>query len=440
MFIAPESRDKVMKAAADNSEEPLEMQVLTKDGTRITVESRGKSVTMGGRNMRIVAVRDITDRKRAEHEIWIAKEKAENATKLKDKFVALVSHDLKGPIGAIRGMAQISLEGGLSPDEVRGYARHFYESANGLLAMIDKLLDISRLQSGAIRPDKQVFKLKPLAMETMAKISHLSKAKGLRISDETDENALLYADRTLAGEILLNLLTNAIKFTNPGGAITILSPTTRSFAVKDSGVGIKPEILPDIFRHDVKTVGYGTAGELGTGLGLPFCQEIMAAHKGVLRVESGENGTVFFAEFPEAKPIVMLADDQEVHRLMMKEQIEKFSNVDFIEANSGREALERLETCRPVLLISDINMPDMNGFELLRELRKTRTKEELPVIISTALAGSSSPTLDKTLDNKTHAFDLGANDFIMKPIVPAEFTKLVKPFLSSVALPAPANV
>jgi CheY-like chemotaxis protein len=155
----------------------------------------------------------------------------------------------------------------------------------------------------------------------------------------------------------------------------------------------------------------------------------MAAHGGTMRAESDKSGSTFFAEFPNEKPIVMLVDDQEVHRVMMKEQMEKISSVDFVEANGGREALERLNSCRPVLVISDINMPDMDGFELLAEIRKIYTLEELPVIISTALTGSSSPRQEKTIDNKSYAFELGANDFIMKPIVPDEFIPRVKRYL-----------
>ncbi|MBI3795082.1 MAG: response regulator [Nitrospinae bacterium] len=362
-------------------------------------------------------------------ELRFAKEKAEQATKLKDKFMSLVSHDLKGPIGAMKGLMQVSMLPDTTPDEVTNCSRHCYESAVGLLEMIDKLLDISRLQTGAIRPDKTGVDFYSLSITTVAKVSQLAIDKGISLVNQTPSDMRLFADKTLVGEVLLNLLTNAIKFTPAGGTITVYSPGKAIFAVSDTGGGVPEKLLPDLFRHDVKTIGVGTSGEVGTGLGLPFCQDIMSAHGGKLRVENGQNGAVFFAEFPDEKPVVMLVDDQEVHRVLMREQIEKICPVDFVEASTGVEALAKLKNCNPVLIISDINMPDMNGFEFLKEVRKLHTQDELPVIISTAISGSSSPSAGTAIDNKSVAFELGANDFIMKPIIPVEFVPRVKRYL-----------
>jgi signal transduction histidine kinase len=362
-------------------------------------------------------------------ELQVSKEMAERATKLKDKFVSLVSHDLKGPIGAIRGLMRMAQDEKSDMKLMHELSTRVYNSSSGLLEMIDKLLDISRLQTGSIQPEKRVFYLFAIAEETFFKLGPLAEAKGIALRSDVPRNIRILADRTLIGEVLANLVSNAIKFTPQGGAVTVFAPGPRTLAVRDTGAGIPEKILPDLFRADVKTTGVGTAGETGTGLGLPLCEDIMKAHGGNMRVETGPEGTTFFATFPDAKPVVMLVDDQEVHRAMMKEQIIKISNVDFIEAGNGREAMEKLVECDPVLVITDINMPEMDGFEFLRELRRWHTITELPVIVSTALTGSSSPTTEKTIDNKTFAFELGANDFIMKPIVPAEFVPRVKRYL-----------
>lgn len=231
-------------------------------------------------------------------ELRAAKDTAENATLLKDKFLSLVSHDLKGPIGSIRGMSQIASQEANSMGQMRDSAKLTLEITNGLLGLIDQLLDISRMQTGEIKLDKFDFSAFSLSQEIIAKISQLAHNKEIRLVNEVSPDSHLLADRTLAGQVLLNLLTNAIKFTPHGGTIKIYMAAERTLAVKDTGIGVKPEMLPNLFRHDIRTVGYGTDGEVGTGLGLPFCQDIMRAHGGTLRVETGETGSIFFAEFP----------------------------------------------------------------------------------------------------------------------------------------------
>jgi signal transduction histidine kinase len=153
------------------------------------------------------------------------------------------------------------------------------------------------MQTGEIKPDWADLDVFNLSQETIAKISLLAEDKGIRLVNDVPYNAHLFADRMLVGQVLLNLLTNAIKFTPRGGTITVYMSTELTLAVRDSGIGINGKTVSDLFRHDVRTVGYGTDGEIGTGLGLPFCQDIMTAHGGTLRVETGDTGSTFFAEF-----------------------------------------------------------------------------------------------------------------------------------------------
>jgi signal transduction histidine kinase len=231
-------------------------------------------------------------------ELRVAKDNAENANLLKDKFVSIASHDLKVPIGAIRELLNASLDPTLSPEEVRNNAKSCHDGTKGLLEMIDKLLDVSRLQTGSIHPEKEGFDLLPVTLEVLNKVSPLADAKGIRIINVIDWRDYLYADKVLAGVVMQNLLTNAIKFTPKGGIVTIYVPAPNTVAIKDTGVGIPMSMKPYLFRHDVKTVRLGTAGETGTGLGLPFCHDIMKAHGGVLTVETGETGAIFYAKFP----------------------------------------------------------------------------------------------------------------------------------------------
>jgi CheY-like chemotaxis protein len=154
----------------------------------------------------------------------------------------------------------------------------------------------------------------------------------------------------------------------------------------------------------------------------------MKAHGGELRVETSENGSTFHVVLPMEKAVVLLVDDQEVHRAIMKEQLLTVSDVEFVEANNGKQALERLKEAKPILVITDLNMPEMDGFQLLKEIRSIWSSDELPVIVSTALSSSGSRE-GGSIDTKTTAFNYGANDFIMKPIVPEDFIPRVKRYL-----------
>jgi signal transduction histidine kinase len=231
-------------------------------------------------------------------ELRLAKERTEEATKLKDKYLGLVTHDLKGPISAISGLMHTSLRKNADHDLVHKCVARVYETSLGLIEMINRLLDINRLQTGSIQLDKTSFDVLQLSQETVAKVSPLAEMKGITLVNDIPSGMILSADKTLAGEVLINLLTNAIKFTRETGTIRIFSLPNGTIAVSDTGVGVPQNVIPDLFKHDVRTVGVGTKGEVGTGIGLPFCQDIMRAHGGILRVETGPTGSTFFAEFP----------------------------------------------------------------------------------------------------------------------------------------------
>lgn len=231
-------------------------------------------------------------------ELAKSRETAVAATALKDKFISIISHDLRGPLGAIRALMQFSQKPEATADELRRHTKVALNSSESLLEMLDKLLDISRLQTGQIVPKKTGFGLWGEADMALEKLLPVAGIKGLAIHNNISRDAVLFADKELVGAVLLNLLSNAIKFTPQGGTITVFQTSPGVFAVRDTGSGINPKLLPDIFRHDVKTTSVGTEGETGTGLGLPFCHDILRSHGGSLRVDTTPTGSTFIAEFP----------------------------------------------------------------------------------------------------------------------------------------------
>lgn len=237
-------------------------------------------------------------------ELRQAKEQAEAATKLKDRFVALVSHNIRGPLATIKGYIQLSRAkkdgDGANKTDISDWLATSEKIADDLMESVGKILDVSRLQAGNISLNKSRFNLHDFARRWIGKISLAAAQKDITINNEIPQTGELTGDADLLGEVIVNLLTNAIKFTQNGGTVTLFTPTSSTIAVRDTGIGVQEAILPDIFRYEAFTSTSGTAGERGTGVGLPYCQDIMNIHGGLLRVETSPAGSTFFMEFPPA--------------------------------------------------------------------------------------------------------------------------------------------
>lgn len=226
-------------------------------------------------------------------------EEIRNANKMKDQFVALISHDLRSPLFGIKGMLDIFREENaeylLKGGENRTFDR-LSESINGLIALMERLLEHARLKTGDIRPEMMNFNARVLVQELIARLSHMASVKNIVIKNELPDSTQVYADPDLYGQALHNLLSNAIKFSGRGGEITVSSAGESEIVVQDNGVGIEEKLLADLFNENVRTTTYGTDGEKGTGLGLPYSYNIMKAHGGELRVVSKKGeGTEFRA-------------------------------------------------------------------------------------------------------------------------------------------------
>jgi signal transduction histidine kinase len=247
---------------------------------------------------------EMDQRKLAEEEANASRDRAESATKLKDKFISLVSHDLRGPIAGVRN----SLEVIFNPDEYdfdektkKEMVKDVIQVSDRLIAMIDELLDVSRFQTGKIKLSKSQFDAEKAVSDTISNLSPLAVKKGVTLKNELPKEMKLFADQALIGEVITNLVSNSIKFCTKGESVRLFIPakSPSTIAVKDNGAGIPKSFLPDLFRHEVKTSTIGTEGEKGTGLGLPYCREIMEAHGGSLTVESTEGkGSTFYARLP----------------------------------------------------------------------------------------------------------------------------------------------
>jgi len=367
---------------------------------------------------------DITNRKLMEDELRDAKEQAEEATNLKDQFVSLVAHDLRSPFSSIIGLLKILDSDTDHPlnETQKDIVDRVLKSGENLITMIDQLLDISRLRTGKIMLEARFFDGQAVASMVIDEVKSLAEKKSIRIVNDVPGMTRLYADFDLFSQVLRNLLSNAIKFCGQGDIITLFAQTgsKAAISVKDTGVGVSQSILPDIFKHEIKTSTRGTSGESGTGLGLPFSHDIMKAHGGSLTAVSIEgDGAVFHASLPEVYPKVLIVGDDQIDRLLLKQYLEGLS-VDIVEAVSGEEAVGFLEKETPNLIISDMVMPGMGGLKLLEQVKSNLRTKSIPVIMVTS--GSD-------IKNREKAFQLKADDYMAKPLLREDFIPRVRRFV-----------
>lgn len=338
-----------------------------------------------------------------------AKKQAEEATKLKDRFVALVSHDLKNPLTSILGFLQIinnELES-LSKSDIKYMIQVAMESGENMKQLIDDVLDISRIRSGKMAMNQKFIDAAAVVKKSLFPLQPLADKKNVEISVLVPPKTRIYCDAILMEQVVQNLVSNAIKFCNGGDKITISIPRGAGsvISVADTGAGINPENLPNIFSHEIKTSTQGTAGEMGTGFGLPLSRDIMEAHGGTLTVKTEVGkGTEFFAGLPDVKPKVLLVDDDRLTREIIKKILEGL-DLKIIEAEGANQALAAVQKEMPHLVLTDLNMPGLSGFDLINELRKNAATASLPIIAITS---------DSSIGPREKAMQLGADDFVLK--------------------------
>ena len=370
-------------------------------------------------------VNDISLRKKAEDEL---KKSTDNLVKLnetKDRFISIISHDLRTPFSSILGFTDLLLnDEGLTDEEKKQYVTFIRESSSSMLSLVNSLLDWTRLQTGRIKfePEKSsVFKIINKSLNTLKGTAF---QKGIKLKSLVPEDVFVFIDEDLILQVFNNLISNAVKFTNRNGNIVIsVSPSDTlrflEFSVKDDGTGIQKEDLDKLFKVDSKFTSEGTAGERGSGLGLSLVKEIIEKHGGRVWVESEYGyGSDFKFTLPVASANILLVDDSRTDKLLYSKILKHIApdyNIDI--ASDGKEALDKILNSPPALVISDHSMPVMNGYELTKNVINSDIKGKPPIIILAA-----------ELDRST-IFDynqLGIENVFQKPVNLSDFKKAVE--------------
>ncbi|MBF0171108.1 MAG: response regulator [Nitrospinae bacterium] len=406
-----------------------ELRVRRADGTdgfvalRLRAERRpdGRRVVHG-------ITYDVTERMRAFNDLTEAKQKADQANFLKGRFVSLVSHDLKSPLSGVLSVLRLLQEDrDLDPELRRTLVAKSAASVEGLIGFINQILDHSRISEGTLAPRKEFLDPLVLVQRQIENVLPAAEKKGVVIETELATPVRFFADPALLGQALANLLSNAIKFTPPGGKVVVATEEGNRLSVADTGVGVDPSFLPDLFRQEVRTSSFGTAGEKGSGMGLPFAADVVQAHRGTLTVASAPGqGTRFTITLPVVKRVVLIVEDEPAHRQMMRRLAIGLDGVDTVEAIDGREGLAALARGIPDLIVTDIQMPVVDGFAFIEEVRKNPALDHVPIIVATA-AWTVGPR--DQLDLRQKGMQKGASDFVIKPVTEANFVPALRRYL-----------
>jgi signal transduction histidine kinase len=229
-----------------------------------------------------------------------------NINTQKDKFFSIIAHDLRGPFNGFLGLTELLVNDldFMTNEEIQFAAGSMKSSANNLNRLLENLLEWSRMEQGLIAFKPQEYKLKSVVDECVLTFKDIAQKKAIKINYSIDEEITVFADNNILHAVVRNILSNAVKFTPKGGNVIIQvneDDTNTTISITDSGIGMNPKMVENLFRLDVQTNRKGTNDEPSTGLGLILCKEFVEKHNGEIWLESvEEQGTTFYFSFPKA--------------------------------------------------------------------------------------------------------------------------------------------
>ena len=426
---------KNMEKVISQKRSQFEFKHRLKNGSIRDVEVFSSNIEYGNKELLHSIIHDITVRKQAEKALLKSKEKAEESDRLKTAFLQNMSHEIRTPMNAIMGFSSLLAENYNNKPKLEQFSEIIKLRCNDLLEIINDILDISKIESGQLSVNSEICDLNELFTELTVFFKEQQKRIGKQqiklifMGDGNSSEIAIVTDKVKLRQIFINLIGNAFKFTDAGkieGGCKFDANRNLVFYVSDTGVGIPPDKQNVIFDRFIQ-LNQGSENLItGTGLGLSIVQGLVKLLGGEIKLESEiEKGTTFYfsipfkiaqSVFPVQTPIdesyeynflgknILVVEDDHYNTLYIKEILSD-SGLNIIHTASGQEAVQIAASQAIDLVLMDIQLPDLNGFEAIRQIKLQ--KPGLMIIAQTAYASN---------EDKQKAFDAGCIDYISKPL------------------------
>lgn len=443
--IHPEDAQQVfhgLKALFEKGYHHHEYRFRNEDGSYRWVYDELKLVCdRGGTPIEIIGYwADVTEKRQALDDLKLAKREAEQANRAKTDFLSHMSHELRTPMNAVLGFSELlrnDQENPLSKEQMDS-VNEVIRAGQHLMSLIDDVLDLARIESKNIEVVLEHISLEEVIAESLAILNYSSVTTGIKIYENIKQakGQYLLADRTRLIQVIVNLLSNAIKYNRPGGTVRIdyekTSHGRTRIAVQDTGFGIRESERHRLFKPFVRL---GQDGDIigGTGIGLVISKNLVELMNGNIGFESSEDsGSIFWIEIPNAKILgsnkqesgrwtrgashalpenrnysVIYIEDNAANMKLVEALFRKHPQIQFLKANNGLDGLEIINRTLPDLVLLDLNLPKMDGFEVLDNMKRNEETKHIPVVAISANA--------RTKD-VARGVEAGFEDYLTKPL------------------------
>jgi PAS domain S-box-containing protein len=428
--------ETIINSSPDSINRRLELTALRRNGEEFPIELTIWS--SGGENDRTfnAFIRDITDRKRAELAVQQAQLEAEDANRAKSEFLSRMSHDLRTPLNAVLGFAQLLSADALN-DSQRECVNQIVKGGGHLLDLINEVLDIARIESGRLSLSPEPVDVHDLVQHSVELVRPLAEQRGIRlvVDASTIPSRPAVADRQRLSQILLNLLSNAVKYNLQGGAVTLSfeeqADSRIRINVTDTGAGIAPEKLQLLFQP-FERLGAETTSIEGTGLGLTLSRGLAEAMGGSLGVRTAvDRGSTFWVELASTEAplaagreaplpptslaprssggpaVVLYIEDNTSNVRLISRLLGSRPSVTLLHAADGETGLRIARERKPEAIFLDLHLPDISGEEVLRRLWDDPHLRRIPVVVLSA---------DATPNQIRRLIASGAKAYLTKPL------------------------
>lgn len=431
----------------------MELRLRCKDGSYKWVQSRASVVTRDaqGNPLRVIGINsDISERKRVEEALIAARVEADRANRAKSEFLSSMSHELRTPLNAILGFGQLlESDDSLDPQQLDS-VHEILKAGHHLLDLINEVLDLAKVESGRIELALAPLDVASIVRECLGLVSPIASQHGITVSHHINPGLRVRADHTRLKQALVNLMSNAIKYNRPQGNVVLSAHVENQdhlrLVVRDTGPGIPPDRIHELFQPFNRLDAEHSDVE-GTGIGLTITERLVEMMGGTIGVDSQLGiGSAFWIELPleqgtasdthELPPLpalpcsggsddhhlVLYIEDNPANLKLVSQLIGRRRHVGLITASDGESGIDRAQQQCPDLILLDINMPGMDGYQVLEALRTNIALRHIPVVAITANAMPRD-----ILRGMAARFD----DYLTKPIDTTRLFALLDRFLSN---------